>query len=153
MWMPQLASGGQYSAPRRQQETTIMRCQPCSSHSGSWVVYAWWKLEEFPILPLRMSPFCVFFLLILVSSLLGDPQTLNYDSCMCTTWARSVITKTLVFHIYYSWADLKGNNDLFMGWFSIPRWVQDLTRGNVPCLSGACWYHPNIMPNSPSGPL
>jgi hypothetical protein len=74
-----------------------MRHQPCSSHSRSWLVYAWWKLEELPISPLRINSFSVFFLLILVSSLPGDPQALDYDSCMHTTWVGSVVTKTLVF--------------------------------------------------------
>jgi hypothetical protein len=40
-----------------------------------------------------MSPFCVFFLLILVSSLPGDPQALDCDSCMCTTQVGSVLPK------------------------------------------------------------
>jgi hypothetical protein len=80
-----------------------MRCQPCSSHSGSWLVYTQQKLEESPISPLRMSPFHVFFLLILVSSLPRDPQVLDCGSCMNTTWAGNV-TKTLAFHTYYSCA-------------------------------------------------
>jgi hypothetical protein len=78
------------------------RHQPCSSHSRSWLVYAWWKLEESPTSPLRIRPFCVFFLLLLVNSLPGDPQALDCDSCMHTTQAGSTVTKTLVFHIYYS---------------------------------------------------
>jgi hypothetical protein len=76
-----------------------MRHQPCFSHSESWLVYAQQKLEELPISPLKMSPFCAFFLQILVSSLLGDPQDLNCDSCIHTTWAGSVVTKTLIFTI------------------------------------------------------
>jgi hypothetical protein len=52
--------------PGENRRPWTVRCQPCSSHSGSWLVYEWWKL--------RISLFCVFFLLILVSSLLGDPQ-------------------------------------------------------------------------------
>jgi hypothetical protein len=51
-----------------------------------------------------MSLFCVFFLLILVSFLSGDPQALHCDSCMCTTQAGSAVTKTLVFHTHYSCA-------------------------------------------------
>jgi hypothetical protein len=38
----------------------------------------------------------------LVGLLLGDSQALDYDSCMHTTRAASAVTKTLVFHIYYS---------------------------------------------------
>jgi hypothetical protein len=60
--------------PASQETTGTMWHQPCSSHPGSWLVYARRKLEESPISPLRMSSFCVFFLLILVSSLPGDPQ-------------------------------------------------------------------------------
>jgi hypothetical protein len=44
----------------------------------------------------------VFFLLILVSSLPGDPQALDCDSCMRTTQVGIVVTKTLIFHAYYS---------------------------------------------------
>jgi hypothetical protein len=43
-----------------------------------------------------MSPFCVFILLILVSSVPGE--------CVCTTQAGSAISKTLVFQTYYSCA-------------------------------------------------
>jgi hypothetical protein len=82
----------------------ITRCQPCCSHSGRWLVFAQRKLEELPISPLRMSLFCVFFLVILVSSLPGNPQALDCDSYMCTTWAWIAVTKTLVFHTYYSCA-------------------------------------------------
>jgi hypothetical protein len=39
-----------------------MRHQPCPSHSGSWLVYAQHKLEELPISPLRICPFCVILL-------------------------------------------------------------------------------------------
>jgi hypothetical protein len=49
-----------------------------------------------------MSPFHVFFLLILVSSLPGDLEALDCNSCMCTAQVGSVVTKTLVFHTYYS---------------------------------------------------
>jgi hypothetical protein len=63
------------------------RYQPCSSHSRSWLVDAQWKLEELLISPLRMSPFHVFFLLILVSSLSGDPRLwlmyVHYPSGKC----------------------------------------------------------------------
>jgi hypothetical protein len=68
---------GRTLLPRRPQTT---RHQPCSSHSRSILVYTRQKLEESPISPLRMSPFCVIFLLILVSSLPGDPQVLDCDS-------------------------------------------------------------------------
>jgi hypothetical protein len=81
----------------------MMRRQPCCSPSGSWLVYTQQKLEKLPILPLKMSPFHVF-LLISVSSLPGDPQALDCDSCMCTTWVGSTVTKTLVFHTYHSCA-------------------------------------------------
>jgi hypothetical protein len=57
--------------PRRPWTTSS---QPCSSHFRSRLVYAWWKLEESPISPLRVSLFHVFFFLILVSSLPGDPR-------------------------------------------------------------------------------
>jgi hypothetical protein len=87
--------------PRDNKRPQTKRHRPCSSHSSSWLVYTWWKLEESPISILRMSTFLVFFLLILVSSLPGDSQVLDCDSCMYTTWARSVVTKTLVFHTYY----------------------------------------------------
>jgi hypothetical protein len=81
----------------------IRRCQPCSSHSGSWLVYKLQKLEESPILPLRMSLFHVFSLLILVSSLLGDlPQPWTVTR-VCGLPERGV-TKTLVFHTCYSCA-------------------------------------------------
>jgi hypothetical protein len=78
--------------------------QSCSSHSRSGLVYTQQKLEELPISPLKMSPFHVFFLLILASSLPGDPLALHCGSRMCTTQAGSVVTKTLVFHTYYSCA-------------------------------------------------
>jgi hypothetical protein len=41
--------------------------------SKRWLVYAWRKLEESPISPLKMSLFHVFFMLILVSYL-GSPR-------------------------------------------------------------------------------
>jgi hypothetical protein len=53
---------------------------------------------------LKMSPFGVFFLLILVSSLPGDAQTF-WLWLMNEHYPNSfVVTKTLVFHIYYSCA-------------------------------------------------
>jgi hypothetical protein len=58
-------------------------------------VYAWWKLEESPIPFLRMSAFRVSFLLMLVSSLPGNSQALDHDSCMHTTRVGSAATKTL----------------------------------------------------------
>jgi hypothetical protein len=91
-------TGSCFPGDNRRPQT--MRCQPCCSHSGSWLVYTWQKLEELPISPLRMSSFHVFFLLILVSSLLGEPQALYYDSCMHTSWAGGVVRKILVFHTY-----------------------------------------------------
>jgi hypothetical protein len=56
-----------------------------------------------PISPLRVNPFRVF-LLISVSSLPGDPQALDCDSCMHSPCSGSAVTKTLVFHTYYSCA-------------------------------------------------
>jgi hypothetical protein len=82
----------------------MRRYQPCCHHSRSCLVYTWQKLEKSPISPSRMTPFCVFFFLILVSSLPGDPQALDCDSCMRTTQAGSAVTKTLIFHTYYSCA-------------------------------------------------
>jgi hypothetical protein len=38
----------------------MTRCQPCSSHSGHWLVHTWRTLEELSISPLRMSPFRIF---------------------------------------------------------------------------------------------
>jgi hypothetical protein len=89
-------------SPGDKRRPRATRHQSCSSHSGSWLVYAWRKLEQLPISPLKTSPFCIFFLLILVSSLPGDPQALDCGSCMHTTWVGSAVTKTLVFHTYYS---------------------------------------------------
>jgi hypothetical protein len=91
-------------APFRNRKPWKMRRQPWSSHSRSWLVYSQRKLEKSPISPLRISPFCIFSLLILVSFLPGIPQALDCDFCMHTTQARSAITKTLVFHTYYSCA-------------------------------------------------
>jgi hypothetical protein len=76
-----LPGPGRRVLPSRQQDIINDSCQSCCSHSGSGLVYAWQKLEESPISPLRMSPFCVFFLLIFVSSLSGDPQASDCDSC------------------------------------------------------------------------
>jgi hypothetical protein len=90
------------TAPLDNRRPWTTKCQPYSSHLGSWLTYTWQKLEELPISPLRMSLSHVFLLLILVSSLPGDPQALDCDSCMCITWAGSAVTKTLVFHTYYS---------------------------------------------------
>jgi hypothetical protein len=56
---------GRILLSRRQQT----RGQPCSSHSGRWLVYAQQKLEELGISPL----------LILVSSLPRDAQALDCD--------------------------------------------------------------------------
>jgi hypothetical protein len=54
--------------------------------------------------PLRMSPFCVLFLLILVTSLPGDPR-LWIVTHVCTLPKQGVLSpKTLVAHIYYSCA-------------------------------------------------
>jgi hypothetical protein len=78
-----------------------MRHQPCSSHSGSWLVYTRWKLEDLPISPLRINPFYFFFL---VSSLPEHLQALDCDSCTHSTRTGIVATKTLLFHMYYSCA-------------------------------------------------
>jgi hypothetical protein len=90
--------------PEDNRRPQTRRRQPCSSHCGSWLVYTQRKLEELPISPLRMSPFHVFFLLILVTSLRGDPQALDCDSYMQTIRIGSAVTKTLTFHTYYSCA-------------------------------------------------
>jgi hypothetical protein len=97
------ANPWQDPAPRRWQVTTNEQ-EPCSSNFGSWLVYILRNLEKLPISSLRTSPFHVFFLLILAGSLLWDPQALDCDSCMCTIQVAIVVTKTLVFHTYYSCA-------------------------------------------------
>jgi hypothetical protein len=61
-------------------------------------------VEACGVVHLTFELFCVFFLLILVSSLPGDPHALDCDSCMHITQAGSAVTKTLVFHTYYSCA-------------------------------------------------
>jgi hypothetical protein len=90
--------------PASQKITGDHERQLCSSHSRRWLVYAQWKLEGLLISPLKTSLFLIFFLLILVSSLPGDPQALDCDLFMHSTWVGSVVTKTLVFHTYYSCA-------------------------------------------------
>jgi hypothetical protein len=85
-------TGPCFPGDNRRPQTT--RHQPCSGHFGSWLVDTRQKLEESLISPLRLSPFCIFFLLILASSLPGNPQAFDCDSCMCTTWAGSAVTKT-----------------------------------------------------------
>jgi hypothetical protein len=56
------------------------------------------------LLSSKMSPFHIFLLLNLISFLLRDPQTSNYDLCMHTTWAGSIVTRILLFHTYCSCA-------------------------------------------------
>jgi hypothetical protein len=51
-----------------------------------------------------MGPFYVFLLLNLISSVLGDPQTSNCDLYIHTSQAGNVVTRTLLFHTYYSCA-------------------------------------------------
>jgi hypothetical protein len=77
-----------------------------------------------------------FLLLILVSSLPGDPQALDCDSCIHSTQAGSVVTKTLAFHTYYSCTDLEGMESQWpvRGLVLNPWWAQDLNKDNVPCL-------------------
>jgi hypothetical protein len=76
----------------------MMRCQPCCSHSGSLLVYTLQNLEELPISPLWMSPFCVFFLLILVRSLPGDLQLWTVTH-VCVLPERVVLLPKLWFSI------------------------------------------------------
>jgi hypothetical protein len=80
-----------------------MRRQPCSSHSGSWLrnsmhggslrscpSHLWGWVHSMHSFPTNLGQLCT-----------GDPKALDCDSCMCTTWAGSAVTKTLIFHTYY----------------------------------------------------
>jgi hypothetical protein len=87
--------------PRRPQ---TMWHQPCSRHSGSWLVYTQWKLQESPISPLRINLFCVFSLLILVCSLPGTPRLWTVTHVWTLPKQGISVTKTLGFHTYDSCA-------------------------------------------------
>jgi hypothetical protein len=51
-----------------------------------------------------MGLFHIFLLLNLISLLLGNPQISNCDLCMHTIQVGSIVTRTLLFHTYYSCA-------------------------------------------------
>jgi hypothetical protein len=62
------------------------------------------RLRSHHLLLPGMGLFHVFLLLNLISPLLGNPQISNCDLCMNTTQAVSTVTRTLLFHTYYSCA-------------------------------------------------
>jgi hypothetical protein len=116
----------------------------------SWLVYAHWKVEELSS-PSRDGSFPSFPFVKFNQFLSRELLISNWDLCMHTTQAGSVVTRILLFHTYYSCTDTvtgscahnhtiysvcsHGNQHIFFNLNYIPRdqWLE------VWRFDGAIW--------------